>query len=170
MKLSYALPVFILSSIFACKRPSESHADTVWSEHKSPTLTTTLLRDTLPYRFISNLHITEVHGVKASYSSGQQTSYYEYEADPEMILKMVSSLPFKRSNSVSDTTCRAFEIPFSMTGKRFISAKELQAANFFWQINPKDFFYYECLKNPDRHTILINKITGRILHRVESMS
>ena len=80
---------------------------------------------------------------------------------------MVASLPFKPDHTVSDTLCRKMGLPFSLAGKKILSEKEKEATRFFWEINPSEYDYYECRKGPVRHTLLIHKVNGTILHRME---
>lgn len=166
-------PIAIMLLIAACERPTKAINDTAiygWDEYKNPVITRVSLHDTVSKKFTNALNIASVNGIKASYPSGKYTAYFEYKADPEKVLNAIGRLPFKTSNAVSDTTCRALALRFSLSGKLLLSVNEIKASSFFWNINPQDFFYYECLKAPERHTILINKITGMVLHRIESVS
>ena len=166
-------PIAIMMLRAACERPTKAINNTDiygWDEYKNPVITRTSLYDTLPKKFTSELNMASINGIKATYPSGKYTAYFEYKADPEKVLNAIGTLPFKKSDAVSDTTCRALPIPFSLSGKSVLSMSEIKASSFFWNINPHDFFYYECLKAPERHTILINKITGMVLHRIESVS
>jgi len=168
--LSWALPIFLVSYLFACTKPVRREVITVWNEKNSPVITNTSLFDTLRVNAIRALDIHELHGVRASYLSGKTVSYFEYDTDPEKLLTFISCLPFKKTDAVSDTVCHLQNFTFSQSGRELLSGEELTSAAFFWKINPDDYLYYECLKSPARHTILINKKTKRVLHRIESVS
>jgi hypothetical protein len=172
MKIALLFPLSLIVAIAACKRPTAAINQTgIWDEASAPSIDKTSLWDTIPARFIANVNIKEVNGVKASYTSGRSTSYHEYEVSSvEKLLVSISSLPFKNTNAINDTTCRAINTVFSLSGKDIVSEEEIKAADFFWRINPADYDYYECIKTPMRHTILINKKTRRVLHRIETMS
>jgi hypothetical protein len=170
MKTTLAFPLLLLLAIITCKKPTASLNSTAWEEYTNPVITPAVLRDTLPVKYYALLSAQEIHGIKVSYPSGNHTSYFEYVADAENVLRTISALPFKRTNALVDAACRMSQLPFSLTGKTILSQEETAAAQFFWNINPNDYIHYECLKSPARHTLLIHKRTKRILHRIESIS
>ena len=165
-------PILLIFTIISCERPTRAiNSDMYgWNEYSHPIITRVSLRDTLSKKITKVLNNTDASGVKVSHPSGKYTLYFEYTADPDNLLNAIATLPFKKSNAVSDTTCRTQSLPFSLSGKLLLSEHEIEASSFFWNINPQEFLYYECLKAPERHTILINKVTGKILHRIESVS
>jgi len=165
--LSWALPAFLVSYLFACTKPTSREVITVWNEKNHPLISKISLFDTIHINTILALDIREVHGVNARYRSGKKVSYFEYDTDASTLLTFITCLPFQMNNSISDTTCRLQNFDFSLSDKKFLSREERDAADFFWDINPKDYRYYECLKSPERHTLLIHKQTGRVLHRIE---
>lgn len=165
--LSWGLPFFLISYLFACNKPVSREVITVWNEKNHPIILKTSVFDTIRVSSIRALDIQELHGVSARYPSGKNVSYFEYEADTSTLLTFISCLPFKNNNNVSDTTCRLQNFDFSLSDKQFLSPEELAAASFFWDILPHEYSYYECLKSPERHTLLIHKQTGRVLHRIE---
>jgi len=165
--LSWALPVFLVSYLFACTKPTLREVNPVWNEKNHPVISRASVFDTIRVNAIHALDIREVHGVNARYRSGRSVSYFEYDTDTPRLLTFITCLPFQINNGISDTTCRLQNFDFSLSNKKFLPPEEVAAADFFWDINPKDYRYYECLKSPERHTLLIHKQTGRVLHRIE---
>jgi len=165
--ISWILPLFLVSYLFACTKPKSREVITVWNEKNHPIISKTSVFDTIRVNAIRSLDIREVNGVSAQYHSGKKVSYFEYDTDASKLLTFIACLPFKTDNTLSDTTCRLQSFDFSLSEKKFLSQEELTAASFFWNIDPRDYRYYECLKAPERHTLLINKQTGRVLHRIE---
>lgn len=165
--ISWILPLFLISYLFACTKPSAREIITVWNEKNHPVISKTSLFDTIHVNSIRALDVRELHGVNAQYRSGRKVSYFEYDTDVSTLLTFLTCLPFKPDNAISDTTCRLQNFDFSLSGKRFLPQEELVAADFFWNIQPQDYLYYECLKSPERHTLLIHKQTRRVLHRIE---
>jgi hypothetical protein len=163
--LAFISPLVLFAAGFACQKPVET-IDSTWTEYAKPFITNASIYDTLPVAK-HRLSIKENKGVKVVYASGKSTSYFEYETDPKKLITIISALPFEKGNALNDTLCRKVEHTFSLSAKNVLSGDELASANFFWSIEPKNYTYYECLKYPARHTLLINNITGRILHRIE---
>ena len=170
MKISLLFPILLILSISSCKKPTEALNESAWNEYRSPSISKAYLRDSIPQKLLTELSAKEINGVKVSYKSGKSTRYYEYEADGNNLLSVITRLPFRlKTHALIDTTYRAMNIPFSLSGKEVLSEEEITATSFFWKINPAEFDYYECLKDSDRHTVLINKKTKQILHRIESV-
>jgi hypothetical protein len=167
MRIAFIFPLLLIASAFACSK-HKSKISTEWNEYASPRIENVRLYDSIPALAKHHLAIKELHGIKVNYISGRSASYFEYEADAEKLIKTLGALPFLKSNEVSDTLCREMQHSFSLSGNKVLSAQEIKAASFFWKINTDEYQYYECIKWPSRHTLLINKTTGRILHRVEA--
>lgn len=163
----YFFHFFFILAIFACKKPPETATIQEWSGKEEPAISSISLYDTIP-SIIKQINIHEIRGIKAAYPSGAFTCYFEYDAEPAEMLKLISMLPFKRNGMSSDTIVRPMESEFSTSGKTLLTEEEISSSEFFWNIDPRQYSYYECVKNPVRHTILVNKNTGRILHRIES--
>jgi hypothetical protein len=164
--LAFIFPLFLFAAGFACQKPVEP-VNFTWIEYAKPFISKATIYDSLPGLKNNTLYIKELKGVKVTYASGKTASYFEYEADAKKLIRTISALPFQKGNAVNDTLCRKTENTFSLSAKKVLSKEEVASANFFWGIQPKDYTCYECLKYPARHTVLINKITGTILHRIE---
>ena len=127
------------------------------------------IKDMLPLESVTN-EIKEVNGHKIRYRYPNKYVYYfEYEADYEKILTVVGSLKFKINDKDSDMYCRLIldksrVIPRSSS----LHWREYNVGYFFWDIQPEKFTFYECIKSPDKHTLLISNSSKRILHRIES--
>src|SRR6187549_1842495 len=162
---AFILPALLILSIFACEKPKDTSY--LPDEYANPQIAQTTLRDTLSAKSLSDLFIQELKGVKASYVTGRYTCYFEYNANQQDLLNAINTLPFDMNTRLSDTQCRRIAGNFSLTGKRARSDREVESSSFFWDINPEDFIYYECIKSPMRHTLLLDKHSSRILHRIE---
>ena len=162
---SLILPILLILSIFACQKPANTSY--LADEYANPKIELVTLRDTLTAQTLSNLSIQEVKGVKATYVTGKSTAYFEYIANHHELLMLMNTLPFNINAPLSDTVCRKMSKEFSLRGKLILSDQEIESSAFFWNINPEDFTYYECIKSPMRHTILFDKHSNRILHRIE---
>jgi len=170
MKISLLFPLLLIISTIACKRPTEALNESAWSEYETPSISKAFLKDSIPQKLLTELSAKEVNGIKINYKSGKHTCYYEYEADGNTLLSVITRLPFKlKTHARIDSTYRTMNAPFSLSGMKVLTEAEIAAAAFFWKINPYEFYYYECQKDTDRHTILINKKTKEILHRIESV-
>src|SRR5688572_1886075 len=168
MRISLFISVLVVFGLLSCERPPAYLNDTsTWDEFKTPTLSNVSVYDTLPKKIFQYVAINQLNGIKAAYSSGRSTIYFEFEGDPSSFLRAISTLPFTKTD-VSDTFCRKIDKPFSLRGKRLLSDQEIRAASFFWEIDPAEFTQYECLKGKQRHTILVSNTSGRILHRIEA--
>lgn len=162
---AFILPTLLVFSIFACTKPVDTSF--LPNEYERPEIRLVTLRDTLPNSSFSNLSIQELKGVKATYVTGRYTCYFEYNANQQEVLRAIDILPFDINTRLSDTQCRKMDSDFSLSGKHILSNQEINSSAFFWNINTEDFIYYECIKSPMRHTILLDKHSNRVLHRIE---
>ena len=118
---------------------------------------------------IGNIH--EIHGVKIMDYDRQRVEYYfEYEATEVDTLKMVASLPFAIDDHASNVAPIRMESATNpLAVNPIFTAEILDAISFFSNANAEDFTFYECVKSPMKHTILVSKTSSRILHKVESI-
>jgi hypothetical protein len=118
---------------------------------------------------VGNIH--EIHGVKIMDHDRQKVEYYfEYEATEVDTLKMVASLPF----TIDDHPSNLAPVPMESSTNPLevnptFTAEILDAIAFFSNAKADEFTFYECVKSPMKHTILISKTSSRILHKVESI-
>jgi len=115
--------------------------------------------------------IQEVHGVKIMDYENQKIEYYfEYEANAKDTLQMIASLPFRMDDHISNVAPVLMESDSSPLEVNASFTKEaLDATSFFWKVKAEDFTFYECIKSPMKHTLLVSKTSSRILHKVESI-
>ncbi|HTE33397.1 MAG TPA: hypothetical protein VK666_23610 [Chryseolinea sp.] len=153
----------------ACTRPS--HIDSIPKENETaPQVTAVTLKDTLPAQMnkaIENLNLGNVMGIQLRYPSGRAASYFVYHAEKNATLMAISRLPFSKNAGVADAACRPMDGAEWTALRAQASPSELNAAEFFWDADPNDYVAYECLKTPMRHTLLVNKHTDEIIHRIE---
>src|SRR5688500_11266598 len=151
-------PFLILSAILflfalgACKKPVlETGVHEI-----PPLMLSTSIHDSLPQHAIKELHLDETTGLKFKYHTGHYTSYFEYSADKELLLKVLSELPFTMDVSSADTTCRQISSMEIDSIRRRISDTELQGSSFFWDADSVNAEVFECLKPPFRHIVQIS--------------
>jgi len=115
--------------------------------------------------------LKEIHGIKVLYADyGKCTYYFKYEADPNDTLKVISDLPFVLDNNTSSVACMPMNTNSNpLDAVMSLTTQEREASAFFWNSKPEDFTFYECIKSPFRHTVMISKSSPVILHRVESI-
>jgi hypothetical protein len=115
--------------------------------------------------------VQEIHGVKISYNDpGKYAYYFEYRANARDTLQAIETLPFDPYGRVSSTTCMLMNSEANPLDERHAFPEEVQQATaFFWNVNAADFTFYECIRSPERHIVLISKTSDSILHKVESI-
>lgn len=140
--------------------------EVVLDEAVPPLVLYTGLHDTLPESAITALGLTTpVTGIKFLLASGRYASYYEYQADPEQVLSVVSALPFSRSTIQADVTYRRISYRDLAVLRSEIPSGELERTAYFWDAAQHEIEIYESIKPPLRHTLLINRTTNQVMHR-----
>jgi hypothetical protein len=160
------IPMAILFSLAILKKPVSSSYYPDFGIH-TPVLFSTTLSDTLSLKTFQKLHIQDVEGIKVKYPTGKYACYFEYTADPEVLLDAISSQPFSKYTLLADTRCRAISFDQLKQLKTSVSDFEFENSTTFWTVEEKEFEVYECLKSPLKHTILIDRKSNKVLHRVE---
>ena len=116
-------------------------------------------------------NIQEIHGVKIMDYENQKVEYYfEYEANELDTLKMIASLPFAIDDNKSNVAPVRMESSSSSLkiNPSFTDEIKREIA-FFSNAKAEEFTFYECVKSPMKHTLLVSKTSSRILHKVESI-
>jgi hypothetical protein len=115
--------------------------------------------------------IQEIHGVKImDYENRKIEYYFEYEANEKDTLQMIASLPFRMDDRISNVAPMLMESNSNPLEVNASFTKEaMDATSFFWKAKAEDFVFYECVKSPMKHTLLVSKNSSRILHKVESI-
>lgn len=116
-------------------------------------------------------NIQEIHGVKIMDYDHQKVEYYfEYEANEMDTLKMIASLPFVVDNNISNVAPVRMESNSNPLDVNPTFTEEIRdAIAFFSNAKAEEFTFYECVKSPMKHTLLVSKTSSRILHKVESI-
>ena len=127
----------------------------------------TSILDSLPVEAAKSLKIDKVTGIKIKQYDGSYANYFEYNADKELLLTTLSSLPFALNVVVADTTCYRLDSKELALIRQQIASSEYNAATAFWNTDFTNVEVYECLKPPYRHTVQISKNSNRIFHRIE---
>jgi hypothetical protein len=114
---------------------------------------------------IEDLH--EIQGVQIS-KADKISYYFEYEADHTQVLNVIASMPFRMDNNRSSTQCGLMSSESNpLLAYKEVSQTEFEASTFFWKAKPEEYIFYECVRSPMKHTMLVSKNSNRILHRVE---
>ena len=160
------LPLLFIYAFFACQGTKEKQIKYEQAEQAPPLVITTSLDDTLPEKAVHSLNLQErVLGTKVKYMTGIQASYFEYEADADQVLTMISRLPFSVYALQADTTCLRMDRRHLDLIKQRISAVEYESAPAFWGAGD-EFEIHACNKYPYLHTVLIDLKSNKVLHRV----
>lgn len=160
---------FLLFCFLACKKPANLGDDSS-DIGQVPIALAASLGDSLPQKAMTALGLSQVTGVKIQYIDGHSASYFAYPAGREVILNTIAGLPFSKGSKVADTLCRPVAAAFLQREYAGLSATESQYSDFFWQALNHNVDAYECIKAPWKHTLLISKTSGQVLHRIELLS
>ncbi|NJM26710.1 MAG: hypothetical protein HC859_15760 [Bacteroidia bacterium] len=127
------------------------------------------LADTLPASVYSALAtVKQVHGVRIRYADGTSSYYFEYETDHEKLLTAVGHSGFAAYARLADTRCREISFDDAHTDyKRGMTSLQAEETSFFRNINRTDYNFFECVKTPLKHTLVLDKRSNRTLHRVD---
>jgi hypothetical protein len=169
MRACLFLQGFLLICFFSCKKPTNL-GDGFADAGRLPIALTVSLRDSLPQKVLTALGLSDVTGVKVQYIDGRSVAYFAYPAGREIVLNAIAGLPFSKSSKLADTLCRPVAIAALQREYDDLSPTELHHADFFWQALNHNVEAYECIKAPWKHTLLVSKTSGRVLHRIEFLS
>lgn len=163
--LTIVIPLLLLFT-FACKKPTafleaDAYADI------PPLILRTSLKDTLTKKVLTTLQLNDTEGIKIKHHNGNYASYFTYEADRDVLLRAIGSLPFPRYAIKADTVCHAISFRDIALLRQNVTNAEYEASMFFWDVDVAKYDVYECFKPPLRHTLLISKTTQQVLHRAE---
>jgi hypothetical protein len=156
------LPLFLMTA-GACKKPVLEVTDGTIP----PLVLSTAIEDSLPTKTITLLNLEGITGLKIQYYSGLHNSYFEYDAEKDVVLDAISALPFPMNAGISDTRCRTISFQILNSIKKNISSTELTSASRFWDTVESEYQVFECIKPPYKHILQIETDTKRILHRIE---
>lgn len=169
MKSALFFSVLLLLSIVACKKPSYSTDGLVY-DHSMPVLFYTSLADTLPKKTFDQLNLSDrVVGIKINNLNGLDVRYFEYQADPDVMIGALSKMAFDKHEIRADTLCRKITSQEMRLTFEQVSSSELAYASSFFNSTSASFEFYECLKSPYRHHVVIDRVTNKVMHRIERM-
>lgn len=166
LKLLLIVPFVVLFSFALFKRNIPSDYNPEFNTPNAPIVLATSLADTLGQTTFQKLHIRDVEGIKVKYPSGNYASYFEYEAERNTVLHVISNQPFARYAQLADTRARKISADELKLVQSTVTGLEFESTSF-WSVNPDEYEVYECLKSPMKHTVLVNKKSNKILHRIE---
>lgn len=167
MKSALFLYGFFIVSLVACKKPvAEAINEPLKLSEHSATFYISLA-DTLPQKTSEALQLGDVTGIKLTTLSGHDIRYFHYRSNSQDVLKALSNSPFTRTAIYADTLCRKVEYTYVEGLRATLPYAERDASSFFWNNVSADLEYYESVKPPLKHLIIINKSSNDIYHRVE---
>ena len=156
------LPLFLLAA-GACKKPVLEVTDGTIP----PLVLSTAIEDSLPARMITSLNLGGITGLKIQYYSGLHNSYFEYDAEKNVLLDAISAIPIPMNADISDTRCRPISFQTLNNLKKNISSTELRSASRFWDTVESEYQVFECIKPPYKHILQVDTDSKHILHRIE---
>ena len=163
MRILFTIPLLLLLALGACKKPVlEIPLDFI-----PPLVLSTSIQDSLPAAAIKVLKLDGVSGLKIKHHNGMYASYFEYEADKNLLLNTISSLPFSMDANKADTRCHLISLEQIDVMRQDLLPGEFENTTFFWDVDRSHLKVYECIKPPYRHTIQMSENSNRILHRIE---
>jgi hypothetical protein len=166
-QLRFLVPLVFISAFFSCQSREKKHLTYAQAENAPPLVIYTSLDDTLPKKSVQSLNLPQrVLGTKVKYMTGHYASYFVYDADGEDVLSMIANLPFSMNAVTADTTCLRMDRHHLELIREKISAQEYENAAAFWSAGD-DFEIYACSKYPYMHTVLINRKSNKVLHRID---
>jgi hypothetical protein len=164
MKYSFILALFLITAAIACTKPKSVSEISSSDKPNLSIAFATSLADTIPLRNFQALNIADVSGMKFRGMNGKEVRYFSYEVDKKNLLRVVSQLPVVISDSKTDTLCRL--ISFDILKGYEIDPEEINVGNYFWNSSEKNEIY-ECIKGSVRHTMIFEKSSNKVHHRVE---
>jgi hypothetical protein len=163
MRILLTIPLLVLLALGSCKKPVlEIPLDFI-----PPLVLSTSIQDSLPAAAIKVLKLDGVSGLKIKHHNGMYASYFEYEADKNLLLNTISTLPFSMDANKADTRCHLISLEQIDALRRDLLPGEFENTMFFWNVDRSQMKVFECIKPPYRHTIQMSENSNRILHRIE---
>jgi hypothetical protein len=162
MKLRFLFPVLLLVAAFGCKDPYKSN--NVRAQGEAITFPA-LLSDTLPSKTFRQLQMPDVKGTVYNDLNGNKVFYFKYQADPDVIIDVLSKSAFDINGQISDTVCRKISYDELAVNLNTDGDNTFEAHSFLDKYEQR-FEIFECLKSPLRHQLLIDRMKGTVFHRI----
>lgn len=147
-----------------CTKPQHIHAGGRIGE-LGPLVREVGLADTISQSFAKDLHLEGTTGSSFEYPSGQRSSYFSYNAQPEALLNALARLPFPLRDRFADVAYHHVSGEEWYALRDTVSEYERSGQALFWDAAPDRFHIIASTKNED-HLLLIEKNGNRIIHRV----
>jgi hypothetical protein len=163
MRILLTIPLVLFLALGACKKPVLE----IPLNFIPPLVLSTSIQDSLPSAAIKVLKLDGVSGLKIKHHNGMYASYFEYEADKDLLLNTISSLPFSIDVTKADTRCHLISLHQIDILRQNLLPGEFENTTFFWNVDRSHMKVFECIKPPYRHTIQMSEGSNRILHRIE---
>lgn len=163
MKFKFLFPLLLLFGAFACTNPCKNVSDL---NDVEPIVFYTSLADTLPKETFEKINTGNVLGVKFKDMKGNDIRYFEYKADAKSLISSLSEMPFDKESVLADTLCRRIGLEVLRYSLEQTSASEENYAGQFRYADEQEFFIFECIKPPLKHTVLTAKKSNKVLHRI----
>jgi hypothetical protein len=163
MLVALMLSAALIVCDLACTKPRTSQR--IVSEKPNLSMTfATSLADTIPLKSFMALKIADVAGMKFRGANGKEVRYFNYEVDKKNLLRVISQLPIVISESKTDTLCRLISV--DALKEYETDPGEIEVGNYFWNSSDKNEIY-ECVKGSVRHTMIFERSSNKVHHRVE---
>ena len=162
-RILITIPFTLLFILGACKKPLME----VPLRFVPPLVLSTSIHDSLPSEAINKLKLGGVSGLKIKHHNGLYASYFEYEADKDLLLSTIAGLPFRMDATRADTRCHFISVEELGRVREQLQPQEFENTEFFWNVDQTKLTIFECVKPPFRHTIQMIEGSKRIRHRIE---
>ena len=166
MRRQWVILIFSIAIVYCgCTKPPHIHPGGDIDEF-SPVVREVRLVDTISPAFVRALNLEQVKGSAFQYISGNQVSYFTYQADTDSTLSALSKLAFPLRDHTADVSYHAISNDEWRTLRRAVGMAEQSGADFFWDIDPELYELYASTK-VEQHLLVVNRRTREIMHRIE---
>ena len=139
MRILFTIPLLVMIASGACKKPVlEIPLDFI-----PPLVLSTSIQDSLPPAAIKVLKLDGVSGLKIKHHNGMYASYFEYEADKNLLLNTISTLPFSMDANKADTRCHSISLEQIDVIQQNLLPGEFENTTFFWNVDRSRLKVYE---------------------------
>ena len=127
MRFFFTIPLLLLLTLGACKKPVLE----IPLAFIPPLVLSTSIQDSLPPAAVRVLGLGGVSGLKIKHHNGMYASYFEYEADKNLLLSTISTLPFSMDANKADTRCHLISLDQIAVMRQDVLPGELENTTFF---------------------------------------
>lgn len=115
--------------------------------------------------------IKNTQGVKCEYLPCFYRYYFKYQANKEAILDFISHRESHFNEIKPDSICHKITYRSFRRNLKNRTHKELKEARFFFtfhQFDMEDLEFFECIRTPEKHSIIFNNKTKTVYHIIEN--